>query len=201
MSGKLAHALGVRNDRKVTCSVIPHVYREVFILLSLFVAAAFGATAAPAPPNPLALAEKGQLQCYRPDVQKKTCQSIAAYRRTGPGTYDNKALVALAPNATLETDTPVVIKAGAVCGFVRAQDVLAGTLRVDGRIVEPDKAKPILERVAQAMAPMADKEICTRYEPSGMDLAAKAFVEGAERPDLNVTVKWITPSEGYTVTP
>ena len=31
----------------------------------------------------LALAEKGELQCYRPDVQKKTCQSIASYQLTG----------------------------------------------------------------------------------------------------------------------
>ena len=170
-------------------------------MLSLFVAAAFGTAAAAAPPNPLALAEKGQLQCYRPDVQKKTCQSIAAYRPTGPGTYDNQALVALAPNATLETNSPVVIKAGAVCGFVRAQDVLAGTLRVDGRIVEPDKAKPVLERVAQAMAPLADKEICTGYEPSGADFTTKVTVDGKEQPGLKETVKWISPSEGYTVTP
>jgi hypothetical protein len=170
-------------------------------LLSLFVAAALGAPSGAGRVNPVAMAEKGQLQCYRPDVEKKTCQAIASYRRTGPGTYDNKALVPLSPNATLETHTPVVIRAGAVCGFVSGQDALAGMLRVDGAVVEPEKAKPILERVAQAMAPMADKEICTRYEPSGTDFTAKISIGGTYRPNRDEPVKWISPTEGYTVTP
>ena len=171
------------------------------MLLSLFVAAAVGEPVGATSSNPIALAEKGEVQCYRPDVQRKTCQSIASYRRTGSGTYDNTALIPLGPNATLETHTPVVIKAGAVCGFVRREDILAGTLRVDGAIVEPEKAKPILERVEQAMAPMADKEICTRYESSGADFTAKVSIAGTYRPDQDEAVKWISPAEGYTVTP
>ena len=171
------------------------------MLLSLFIVAALGTPVSAGPANPVALAEKGQLQCYRPDVRKKTCQAIASYRRTGPGTYDNKALVPLSANATLETHTPVVIKAGAVCGYVRSQDTLAGTLRIDGSIAEPEKAKPILERVAQAMTPMAEKEICTKYEPSGTALTAKIFIGGTYRPDQDEAVKWIKPAEGYTVTP
>lgn len=171
------------------------------MLLSVFVAAALGAPSVATVTNPLALAETGQLQCYRPDVQKKTCQSIASYRRTGRGTYDNGALIPLSPNATLETHTPVVIKAGAVCGFIRGQDALAGTLRVDGAVVAPEKAKPILERVAQAMVPMADKEICTKYEPSGTNFTAKISIGGTYKPDQDETVKWIGPAEGYTVAP
>jgi hypothetical protein len=169
------------------------------MLLSVFIAAAAASSAA-SPANPVGPAETGQLQCYRPDVQNRTCQSIASYRRTGPGAYDNKALIPLSPNATLETHTPVVIKAGAVCGFVRGQDALAGTLRVDGAVVAPGKAKPILEHVAQAMAPMAHKEICTKYEPSGTDFTAKISVGGTYQPDQDETVKWISPAEGYTVT-
>ena len=171
------------------------------MLLSVFLVAALGASAAASPPNPVELAEKGQLQCYRPDVQKKTCQAIASYRRTGPGTYDNRALIPLSPNATLETHAPVVIKAGAICGFIRGQDALAGTLRVDDVVVEPDKAKPILEHVAQAMAKMSDKEICTKYEPSGNDFTAKISIGRTYRPDQDETVKWISPTEGYAVTP
>jgi hypothetical protein len=171
------------------------------MLLSVLVVAAFGPSTVTGSANPVAMAEKGELQCYRPDVQKKTCQSIASYRPTGPGTYDNEALIPLAPNATLETHTPVVIKADAVCGFVRRQDVLAGTLRVDGVVVESEKAKPILDRVAQAMAPMSDKEICTKYVPSGAEFTAKISIEGTYRPGQDEVVKWIGPGEGYTVTP
>jgi TonB family protein len=163
--------------------------------------AAVGASGAAASANPLLLAEKGELQCYRPDVQKKTCQAIAFYRRTGPGTYDNTALFPVGADATLETHGPVVIKGRAVCGFVRGQDAIAGTLRVGGKVLDPEKAKPILERVAQVMAPMADKEICTTYEPAGADFMAKISIGGSRRPDQDEAVKWITPADGYTVTP
>lgn len=87
------------------------------MLIGVLIAIAAGNAAAPS--NPLARAEAGELQCYRPDVAKKTCQSIASYERTGPGTYDNKALVALSNEATLETHTPVVLKGDAVCGYIR----------------------------------------------------------------------------------
>lgn len=171
------------------------------MLLSVFVAAAFGASSAASSANPLVLAEKGEIQCYRPEVQKKTCQSIASYRRTGPGTYDNTALIPVGADATLETHTPVVIKEGAVCGFIRGQDAIEGTLRVKGQVLDPEKAKPILERIAQAMAPMADKEICTTYEPSGADYMAKISIGGSYQSGQDEAVKWISPSDGYTVTP
>lgn len=171
------------------------------MFLSVFIAAALGTAVGASPPNPLARAENGQLQCYRPDAQKKTCQSIASYQRTSPGSYDNKALIPVSANATLETHTPVVLKADAVCGFIRAQDIIGGTLRVDGTIVDPEKAKPILERLSQAAVQLADKEICTRYEPAGTDFTAKISIGGTYRPDQDETVEWITPADGYTVTP
>jgi len=95
----------------------------------------------------------------------------------------------------------VVIKNDAVCGFVRGQDVAAGTLRVDGQVVGAEKAKPILERIAEAMAQLSGKEICTKYEPSGTDFTAKISVGGTYKPDQDETVKWISPADGYTVTP
>lgn len=166
------------------------------LLISALIAASAAGSA-----NPLAMAEKGQVQCYRPDVQKKTCQSIASYHRTGLGTYDNIALIPVSNDATLETQTPVVIKGNAVCGSIRAQDMTAGILRVSGDVVAADAAKPILERIAQSLGPLADKEICTSYEPSGADFTAKITIAGTYRPDQDESVKWISPSDGYAVTP
>lgn len=171
------------------------------MLLGVIIAAALAASTQASLATPLLPAEKGQLQCYRPNVQRKTCQAIASYRPTGPGVYDNKALIPLSPNATLETHSPVVIRAGAVCGFIRGQDALAGTLRVNGMVVDRAKAEPILNRVAQNMALMSDKEICTKYEPSGPDFTAKISIAGVYRADQDVSVKWIDAADGYTVTP
>jgi len=149
----------------------------------------------------LADAKNGLVQCYRPDVPNKTCQSIAAYTLTGPDTFDNKAVIPVSKSATLETHTPVVIRGNAVCGFIRAGDTMAGLLRVNGREVDATTAKPVLERIAQAMAPFAGKEICTRYESSAVGLTAKVSIDGSYRPDQDQTVLWVNPSDGYTVTP
>jgi hypothetical protein len=171
------------------------------LLVTTLLAASAAAPSSSGLANPLVLAEQGQLQCYRPDVQKKTCQSIASYKRTGPGIYDNGALVAVGNSVTLETHTPVIVKGDAVCGSIRLQDVTAGTLRMGDHVADPDIARPTLERIAQVLAPILGKEICTRYEPKGTDFEAKGSIAGIYRADLDQTVKWISPSEGYTVAP
>lgn len=170
-------------------------------LVAIVIAASAASQSVPAPANPLANADKGFLQCYRPDVQHKTCQSIAAYKLSGPDTYDNKALIPISKNGTLETHTPVVLKGGAVCGSIRGEDTAAGLLRIDNREIDPITAKPVLERIAQAMAPFAGKEICTRYEVSGDGFTAKITIDGTYRPDQDQFVIWVSPSDGYTVTP
>jgi hypothetical protein len=67
------------------------------------------------PPNPLEPALAGRVQCYEPNEAKKTCRALASYLRTGGPRYPNTALVLIAATVTLETTTPVEVKAGAVC--------------------------------------------------------------------------------------
>jgi hypothetical protein len=171
------------------------------LLIGAFVAGSLAAPENAASADPIARSDGGELQCYRPNVEKKTCQSIASYRRTGPGTYVNTALLPLGDDVTLETHSPVVIKGDAVCGFITRQEVLAGTLRVHNEVVAPETAKPALDRVADAIGPIINKEICTTYEPSGTDFTAKASLDGVYQPDKDSIVKWIAPTDGYTVAP
>ena len=168
------------------------------LLIGVLMAASVSASGGAASADPIAASNRGELQCYRPDVEKKTCQSIGSYKRTGMQTYLNTALLPLG-DVTLETHSPVVIKGDAVCGTATRQDLLAGTLRARDQVIPAETAKPLLERVAQAMGPILDKEVCTKYEPSGADFTAKISIDGAYRPDLDVIVKWIAPSDGYTV--
>jgi hypothetical protein len=107
----------------------------------------------------------------------------------------------VAKDVTLETHASVVLKDDAVCGFVRAEDMTAGVLRVGGRMVDRATARPILERIAQGVLPLAGQEICTRYEQSGADFTARITIAGTRRPDQDQTVKWIGSSDGYTVMP
>ena len=98
------------------------------LLIGVLIAASLG-TPDGALADPIARANGGELQCYRPNVKKKTCQSIASYRRTALGAYINTALLPLGEGVTLETRSPVYIKGGAVCGSITREEILAGTLR------------------------------------------------------------------------
>jgi hypothetical protein len=149
--------------------------------------------------DPIARSNGGELQCYRPNVEKKTCQSIASYKQTGPGTYINTALLPLGEGVTLETRSPVIIKGGAVCGSITREEILAGILRAPNQVIAPEMAKPLLRRVADAISPIVGKEICTRYERSGADFIAKGSIDGMYQPDKDTVVKWIAPNDGYAV--
>lgn len=173
--------------------------------MSIFIVLALAGTnaALAAPTNPLAPAADGQLQCHQPNDEKRTCRSIASYQRKDDGTYTNTAVVLLssAGPVTLETTTVVTLKAGAVCGAIRANDLNTGKLRVAGRLLPDSEAAPILPRIAQSMASVIDKEICTSYEESTQGLTAKATISGEYRPDADQRVKWVQANDGYQVAP
>lgn len=96
----------------------------------------------PAAADPLMPARHGEAQCYTPDQARKTCRSLAYYDARSTLSYDNRAvvLISAAEPVTLETVTPVVVRAGAVCGAIRADDVQSGKLIVSGRQLTADEA-------------------------------------------------------------
>jgi len=169
----------------------------------LLIAVTAQAVPTPNPTNPLALAEQGLSQCWVPDLKRKTCRLIASYRKTGPGTYDNKAIVALSREGSmsLETHTPVIVRGDSVCGKVRTQDVKEGILRRGDQVVSTLEAQQVLDRVAELVTPLDGRESCTRYEASGGDFTAKISIDGKYRPENDTDVKWINPTEGYAVAP
>ncbi len=153
--------------------------------------------------NPLDPAIKGQMQCHQPDVKRRTCRSIATYRKGPSGSYSNKAIVLIssAGPVTLETVTPVTVEAGAVCGSIRAEDIMRGKLRVADRLLSDDEARPVLLRVSQSMTQVMGKRICTSYVTAQTGLIAKASIDGVYRPESDQTVKWVRPTDGYVVAP
>ncbi len=173
------------------------------LIASVLISAIGSSLPAQSTTNPLEFADKGLLQCWRPDLSKKTCRVIAAYRKTGPGTYDDTGILALSSRRpiTLETHSPVVVRGDAVCGAVRTEELRSSIVRDGARIVAPADAEPILDQIAQFMAPIDGQETCTRFEPSGPDFIAKISVAGRYRPQLDQKIKLISPADGYIVTP
>jgi hypothetical protein len=165
------------------------------LIFALLTAAAYAA--------PLEPAATGKMQCYMPDTARKTCASLALYKQNADGTYANTAIILLnkSPAVVMETITPVRIVSGAVCGSIRAEDIAAGKLTVNGHILTPEQAAPALAQISTAMAGIIGHDICTTYTDSGQGLIAKSTIDGAAQPAMDQPVKWVAPEDGYTVAP
>jgi hypothetical protein len=160
------------------------------------------AFADPPMPAPIAEANSGKMQCYSPNVAKKTCQSLGIYK-PGKGVIDNIAIVLVAPQplVVMETVSPVAVKKGKVCGPLRAEDIDASKITADGKAVESQQATAIRQQLKAALKDMLGREVCTAYLPKDGMLLARASLGGVEKPELDQKVIWVSPADGYKIGP
>ena len=153
--------------------------------------------------NPLAPALAGKLECTKPDDQRKTCRSIAAYTHLDGPNYSANASILISPQGPviLLTKSPAVVKSDAVCGMLRRDDLTRGQLQVRDRRLSAAEAAPILERIATLMAPIIGKEICVTYGSSAQGIIEHGTIDGVPQPKGDQPVKWINPTDGYVVAP
>ena len=153
--------------------------------------------------SPIGPAAQGQLQCYTPDVARKTCQSLAAYKGGANGAIDNIAIVLISqsPPISMTTVSPVVIKANQVCGSIRPQDIDAASFTLSDRPADSAQTATLRQQMQSAMKDFFGHEICTAYVPAGGSLLAKVTVDGASRPTMDQRVIWVSPADGYRVSP
>lgn len=173
-------------------------------MLSILVPTLLAAAAAqPMSTNPIAPALAGQLECHFPNDQAKTCRSLGRYKSLGGDRYASTSLILLSPQGpvTLEITSEATVKKDAVCGMILRADLEKGQLKVADHVLTAAEAAPIIEQIAQAMAPMFDKEVCSTFTPSDNGLTIKPTLAGTPRPDLDQPVKWVAPTDGYKVAP
>ncbi len=153
-------------------------------------------------PGPIAPSSLGKLQCYAPDVTRKTCQSLASYRPNPKGGIDNVAvvLVATRPPIAMQTVSHVDVREGQVCGVVRPEDFQSAEFTTEGQPIDPEQTAVLREKVLSAMKTYIGHEICTSFVPNGGSLLAKESIDGVADPSLDERVIWIAPTDGYTVT-
>ena len=164
--------------------------------------ALFLQAAAPAG-DPIAPALRGEAQCYGPDVARKACRSIGEYAKRPDGRILNTATVLLSPDPVIvmRTVAPVEVKAGQVCGVIRSDDLASATFTINGQAADEAAANSLRDAVAPGFAPMLNREVCTRYVPDGAMLKGLVSLDGQRRPDLDQPVRWVAPSDGFTVKP
>jgi hypothetical protein len=151
--------------------------------------------------DPLTPALSGKLQCYQPDLQKKTCASLAGYTSNGDGSFNNKALVRLSASPLLvwSSDTTVFVKSGAVCGRTQKTTIEASQFSLTGQAVVGNQLTTLRDRVTTAFAPMLDREICTTYVPTKSGFTATVTVDGVADPKLTQQVIWVSTKDGFQV--
>jgi hypothetical protein len=161
------------------------------------------AQAQPAPlPTPIAPASAGQMQCYLPDTRRKTCDSLASYRRGPNGEIENITvmLVSSAPVVTMEVSEPVEIKAGQICGVMLRSQLDAAKFDVKDKPLDKTQIEKLRERVGSVMQKYFGHEMCSAIEDLGLNLVAKQSMDGTP---LNLVVPhiWVRPEDGYEVRP
>ncbi len=180
------------------------MYEKLYILslstmLSLICTIACGASL----PSPIAPAAAGQLQCYTPYTARKTCQSLAAYRRMQDCQIENTAIVLISPNPAIvmTTISPVTINVGQVCGLIHPNDIATAEFSVAGRPASTAQRKALQQQLQIGMKSIFGHEICTAYTAEGGSFLANATVDGVAHPAMNQKVIWVLPGDGYKVGP
>lgn len=164
----------------------------------ILAAAVLGAS----PQDPIEPAKQGLVQCYAPDAAKKTCRSMGAYTVQADGTILNAAttLISPSPLIVMRTTAPVQIKAGAICGVIRQDDLDGASFTYEGKALEFDGAAKLKTAIGSAMAPLIGREVCTAFTADGDALTGQVSLDGVRQPDMDQKVLWVSPSD-YSVAP
>lgn len=173
--------------------------RWVLIVAAVTAAAAQGRAA----PDLLAPARAGKLQCYTPIAREKSCRAIIGYS-FGPGgkvTSRSETVISTDDPIIMKRTAELVVRNGALCGRVRAEDLDAATFTIAGRAATPAETSALRARAKREFAGVFGKEMCTSFKPAKGGLAAGMTLDGVVQPDVADTVRWIDAKDGWVVGP
>ena len=171
------------------------------MLIAIFLLTASSVPASEA--DVLAQLRSGKMLCSNPDSTTKTCSTIDTFTSVADGAFVDTGELLLSPDkpVTLEVSSIVRIENGAICGSMELPDLQRGRVRFNGSLVPPDRNALLLDRIVEALKPLAGRKVCEALRTEAGQLVKYGQVE---RVDLNLTgkpVKWITSDEGYKVAP
>jgi hypothetical protein len=157
----------------------------------------------PALPPPLEPANAGQMQCYVPNIARKSCQSLASYVRDASGAIQNLAVVLVSadPPITMTTTSPVEVRDGRICGPIRAEDIHGASFAIAGRAADDQQTADLRLHVAEGMKSVMGHEVCVASLRTADAWVAKAFVEGQPLTGGDEAFIWVPAGAGWTVAP
>lgn len=168
----------------------------MFVSLLILAAASAGQSA-----DPLAPARAGQLQCVKPDKEKKTCLAIATITAKPDGTYAQSVdtMINPSPLIVMHTDSSGAVEGDKTCETIRKEDFAAATFLMDGAPMDATMSDGIKAQVLGAIEPLAGKKGCTAYKTEGDLITTEVTIDGNVRPEFSQKLIWIKPDDGYKV--
>lgn len=175
--------------------------RTILAAAALLGLAAFAAPATAQSQDVLARGRSGEVQCFTPNVLRKTCSAISSYTLRTDGSYENQSqvLVARDPFIIMTSSSPVAVRNGAVCGAVTNEHLQAAQFTINGQPAEGDNVVYLREQVAQMPGFLAN-EICVTYTPSGDGMRAQYTINGQASAETTQVI-WVRADEGYRIAP
>lgn len=171
----------------------------ILTTLTVLTAFAFGAS------DPLAPSRAGEIQCYEPDVELKTCKALSSYRFEADGRILNKAETVISddPRVVLIAEGDVYIRDDAECSAdpVSPDHILA--VEVDGHALSGGDLAVVSQNIATAMnEAVGEGEYCSTYHPKpDGSMLALVTVGGQPRPEFTSAVRWVRPEDGWRLQP
>ena len=146
----------------------------------------------------LSWARNKHVQCFQPDIQKKTCKIMVSYSFEADGRIMATAQMLMDETgpALLVVTSPVVVKGGALCGQL---DYLPNArFVVAGRPATP--AQDAGYRLMLSVAPRKG-EICARWIGDGNGYMVHGSLDGKPKKDFDQRMIWVEAGEGFVVAP
>lgn len=156
-------------------------------------------------PDPLAPARGGQVQCYSPDVEQKTCESIGTHRFEPDGRIISKGEIVINDDVrvVLVAQNEVYIRDGAECSSVPLSPDQILSIEIDGEALSGDELDTFSRGLVDALNDsLGEGEFCSTYHPKpDGSMVVLSTVGGEPRPDLTSTARWVRREDGWRLQP
>jgi hypothetical protein len=152
---------------------------------------------------PLAAADQGKNACYKPNMDKRTCWVISAYKKRDDGTYEASTKARFHNTTDYESRTTAIIsiKAGRLCNTLDKSRIdQARFFHLGDEVIKQD-LEDLRAQVIDQLKSKFGKEYCdelTAADANGQ-IKITSYIDGEQQNSgvTQDTMIWVSPDDGY----
>lgn len=155
-----------------------------------------------APPDPLAPARAGLIECEDIDEAAKTCSELAEYVPRADGLFDltSRKVLSQNPHVVWIYRSTVFVEADKICAKLTTPDFDMMTFEIDGKQAGAEQAMQLRNVLRSGWPEIADKTSCMKLVQTKTGLVSEYYLDGLiQIQDGRTPMKWVKPDEGYNL--